>query len=74
MQSLFKTTGAAHGACHVDRPLEGDGQRKVTLTLTCARGGDLKLALEISADGARVTGFRLSSPHDRKPDERCPTR
>ncbi|HEY2902528.1 MAG TPA: serine hydrolase domain-containing protein [Polyangia bacterium] len=74
MQSLFKTAGAAHGACHVDRPLEGDGQRKATLALTCARGGDLKLALEISADGARVTGFRLSSPHDRKPDERCPTR
>jgi CubicO group peptidase (beta-lactamase class C family) len=77
MKKLFADTATARGACHVERPVGGDGKRKAKMRLACERSPivlDFSLAekaekAEKGDKGERVESAKLVSVARR--DAKC---
>lgn len=66
MQSLFRTLAQQHGSCVVGKPVDGDGESRASLALTCERGGNLLLDLTLDDTLTRARAMTLE-PLSRSP-------
>jgi CubicO group peptidase (beta-lactamase class C family) len=77
MQDFFRGVRAQYKSCKVGKAMAGDGERRATLALACAAGGDLALSLALDDKGARAVGMRivpLASSALSPAEGRCPAR
>ena len=73
-QALFEQLHADHKACTVGAPLEGEGDASAVVSLDCAAGGPLRLALTVDATGERVNRMTITPLRASKTTGQCPER
>jgi hypothetical protein len=63
-----------HGSCVLAKPLDGDGESTASLSLSCERGGNLRLDLTLDESSTHVKSMTLAPLSHTPTDGQCAER